>query len=86
MNYEVDKNRYGKYNTGIYVRATLNGRWGSYDVGDLSASSLFDWLRSRGGKNEWAENVVSILLNHDHTEWQAVKTVADMEEAASHGQ
>lgn len=50
--------------TGIYVRAKCNGKWGSYDIATLEKESLFQWLRSRGGENVWAENVVGILLGH----------------------
>lgn len=52
--------------TGIYVRAVdAAGRWGSFDIAELSTESLFAWLRSRGGRNAWAESVVLILLGHD---------------------
>ncbi len=53
--------------TGIYVRALgLDSRWGSHDIAELDAPSLLAWLRSRGGSNPWAENVVGILLGHGH--------------------
>ena len=51
--------------TGIYVRAKYLGRWGSYDIAVLDAPGLLAWLRSRGGKNEWAENCVGMLLGHE---------------------
>lgn len=51
--------------TGIFVRATLEGRWGSYDIAELDRASLLTWLRSRGGANPWAENVVLAMLGHD---------------------
>lgn len=50
--------------TGIYVRAKLNGEWGSYDIATLTSESLMAFLRSRGGKNEWAENTVLSMLGH----------------------
>jgi hypothetical protein len=51
------------YVTGIYVRAQDDeGRWHSADVARLDEPSLTEWLRSRGGENLWAENVVRILL------------------------
>ena len=53
--------------TGIYVRA-FNGpdhKWESVDIAALSKDSLLRWLKSRGGNNSWAENVVVILLGHD---------------------
>ena len=42
---------------------TENG-YGSYDIATLDRDSLFRWLRSRGGSNPWAENIVAVLLGH----------------------
>lgn len=51
--------------TGIYLRAKgQDGRWGSYDIAELDRASLVEFLRSRGGQNVWAENVVLIMLAH----------------------
>ena len=50
--------------TGIYVRAKFDGKMGSHDIAVLTRDSLFKWLRSRGGENEWAESVVFILLRY----------------------
>jgi hypothetical protein len=51
--------------TGVFVRAkNSDGRWDSVDIAYLDKSSLLSWLRSRGGNNPWAENVVGILLGH----------------------
>lgn len=50
--------------TGIYIRATLDGKYGSYDIATLTGESLMAFLRSRGGKNEWAENCVLTMLGH----------------------
>jgi hypothetical protein len=66
MDYKVDPNRImnARY-TGISVRALmLDGRWDNADIAYLDKESLLAWLRSRGGNNEWAENVVGILLGH----------------------
>jgi hypothetical protein len=53
--------------TGIYVRAkTAGGRWINADIADLDRDSLLTFLRSRGGDNAWAEDVVGILLGHGH--------------------
>lgn len=52
--------------TGIYVRARLDGKWGSHDIVELTKTSLFNWLRSRGGSNQYAEDVVGILLGHGY--------------------
>lgn len=50
--------------SGIFIRATHDGRWGSYDIAELDRASLLRFLRSRGGHNEWAEGVVLGLLGH----------------------
>ena len=48
--------------TGILVRAQLiDGKWGSFDICELEASSLLEWLRSRGGHNPLAESVSEIV-------------------------
>lgn len=49
--------------TGILVRAKdSSGKWGSLDIAELDRASLHAWLRSRGGKNLYAENCVLALL------------------------
>lgn len=54
---------------GIYVRAKgCDERIGSYDIAELDRDSLLRFLRSRGGDNEWAENVVLVLLGHTQNE------------------
>lgn len=63
--YRVDSSRTTLLETGIYVRAkNAAGTWGAVDIAHLDRPSLVAWLRSRGGANEWAENVVLILLGH----------------------
>jgi hypothetical protein len=54
--------------TGLYVRAfnPISERWEGHDIVFLAKDSLLSWLRSRGGDNSWAENVVGILLGHGH--------------------
>jgi len=53
------------YETGIVVRAKLpNGKIDSVDIAFLDKDSLLKWLRSRGGQNEFAEEVVLVLLGH----------------------
>jgi len=69
MSLTVDEGRLaelGDKSTGIFVRATRNGSYGTYDIAALDAPSLLEWLRCRGGENKWAENVVGILLGHGH--------------------
>lgn len=51
--------------TGIFVRAKYGEEWGAFDIATLTRSSLIEWLRSRGGDNEWAENAVAMLLGHE---------------------
>lgn len=64
---QVDPERWHNYaDTGIYVRAQLpDGTWDSVDIIELTKDSLTQWLRSRGGENVWAENVVYLLLGHE---------------------
>ena len=62
---KLDPNRLDLPETGIYIRAKDEaGKWGSHDIAHLDRESLLRWLRSRGGSNPWAENVVAILLGH----------------------
>lgn len=68
MKLNVDPNRKdaGEPSTGIFVRALDGDRWDSVDIAQLDRSSLLLWLRSRGGDNPWAEDVVGIILGHGH--------------------
>jgi hypothetical protein len=51
--------------TGIFVRAKdPSGKWISTDIVHLDKQSLLAWLRSCGGKNQWAENIIALLLRH----------------------
>jgi hypothetical protein len=51
--------------TGIYVRARNEaGVCSAFDIAHLDRDSLHKWLRSRGGENLYAENVVLQLLGH----------------------
>lgn len=66
----VDVERMELPETGIYVRAIKPGvegdsGWGSHDIAHLDAPSLLAWLRSRGGRNQLAEDTVGALLGHD---------------------
>lgn len=63
---EVDPERqaFGESGTGVFVRATHNGHWGNHDIVTLKRESMLAWLRSRGGRNEWAEHLVLILLGY----------------------
>lgn len=71
MNLQADQNRMQLAGaSGIYVRAQrAEGQWDSVDIAELTAASLFEWLRSRGGENQWAEATVLILLGHDQSEF-----------------
>lgn len=66
MDLKFDPNRIEfDHATGIFVRAiNTEGRWDNADIAQLDKESLLEFLRSRGGQNEWAENVVGILLGH----------------------
>lgn len=69
MNLKIDQARRfrrGESTTGIYVRALDGTRWVSCDICELDKASLLEWLKSRGGDNPWAEDVVGILLGHGH--------------------
>lgn len=64
MNLTIDPNRCD-LETGIFVRAAdAEGRYRSADISELDRTSLLTWLRSRGGENPWAEDVVGALLGH----------------------
>ena len=67
----VDKKRWEddglREATGICVRVELpDGTWGPADIAVLTTESLLSWLKSRGGDNPWAEDVVGILLGYGH--------------------
>lgn len=65
MELKTDPKRENIEGTDIYVRAeTSSGEWKSVDVVQLDKQSLLTWLKSRGGNNEFAEEVVCILLGH----------------------
>jgi len=77
MTLKVDPKRADEYEDecGIYVRAvTIDGEWINADIFQLTKESLFEFLRSRGGKNEWAENVVALLLGHGQFDLVEEKT------------
>lgn len=70
LKYRVDPN-YDQRGavTRIFLRARTDaGHWVSCDIGELDRDSLHRWLRSRGGKNLYAENVVLVLLGHEAIE------------------
>jgi hypothetical protein len=50
--------------TCIYVRAKLQGKWGSYDIAQLDRESLLVWMRGCGD-SAMAERVVLMMLDHD---------------------
>lgn len=60
----------GVPDTGIKVIGQLSDGSASksYDIKYLDRDSLSRWLRSRGGKNELAEDVVRHMLGHGQTE------------------
>lgn len=51
--------------TGVFVRGQYPDlNWGNQDMVMLDKPSLLEFLRSRGGENEFAEDIVGILLGH----------------------
>lgn len=63
---DEDGSRMGP-STGIFVRAwNADGRCVNACISELDKASLLAWLKSRGGDNRWAEDVVGILLGHGH--------------------
>ncbi len=68
---------------GIHVRAMLDGSWGRYDIVALDGPSLIAWLKSRGGDNPWAEDVVGILLGHGHLH-EVAEEAADDDRGLAH--
>ena len=52
--------------TGIFIRVKDGNRWVNADISQLDAASILCWLRSQGGDNPLAENVVGILLGRGH--------------------
>lgn len=71
MEFTIDSERYENKetwgSTGIFVRAQhTTGKWESVDIVLLSKDSLLAWLKSRGGDNPYAEDVVGILFGHGH--------------------
>lgn len=61
----IDEERSSMVGTGLYVRARdWSGNWRAADIMELDRKSLLTWLRSRGGDNVWAENVVGMLMGH----------------------
>jgi len=64
--YYVDQTRLDILDSGFPIRAKnrATGRYDTYDIIQLDKPSLLAWLRSRGGDNEYAENVVLLLLGH----------------------
>ena len=48
--------------TGLFVRALDGDRLVNADISQLEPASLLLWLRSDGGDDPLAENVVGILL------------------------
>jgi hypothetical protein len=64
MSLKVDPNRVGKVESGILVQASTDYEMGRYDCMDLDAQSFFEWMRSRGGENEWAENILLTIAGY----------------------
>jgi len=59
--YKVDPKRLKLPETGIYIRATHEGKWGSHDLAHLDRASLIRWLER---DPDLAERTVLALLRH----------------------
>lgn len=54
-----------RWQTGMHTRALdPAGNWRSVDIAVLDSESVLAWLRSRGGRNPWAEQAILYLLGH----------------------
>lgn len=62
---EVDPARVGGDETLIPVRARYDDTWGNFDIAELTADSLWQWLHSRGDAARWPANAVMAILGHD---------------------
>ncbi len=61
----VDASRVACRPTGIFIRAmNAAGQYDSCDIATITCDSLIRWLRSRGGRNVWAESAVLLILGH----------------------
>jgi len=50
--------------TGIFVRAKNGDSWGSYDCAVLDKPSFLSWIRSRGGSNAFAEDILGLVMGY----------------------
>jgi len=52
-------------NTGVFIRAKVDGKWGSYDIGDkkLSDEQIALWLITKD--LDFIKRLVMILLGRD---------------------
>lgn len=69
MNLKIDSDRVKMQmpKLGINVRAQNDsGSWETADITVLTAESLLEWLKSKGGDNPFAENLVGIIFGHGH--------------------
>lgn len=70
MMYRINKKRFksrkeAKISTGMRVTAAgRDGVFKQFDIYDLDLPSLKNWLRQRGGKNDWAETAFAISMGH----------------------
>lgn len=71
MEYKVDPKRLTAIphtKTGIYIRSTLEGKWGAHDLMHLDRDSVLEWLRDAAHtESSRAEETVLVLLGHDQT-------------------
>jgi hypothetical protein len=51
--------------SGIFCRAKLNGKWGSYDIVTLDKDSFTRFLLSRGPVSDWATSIAVALAGFE---------------------
>ena len=68
--------------TGILIRAKINDKWDAYDIADsrLPSEKIIEWLRSKGGANPFAENLLLMFLGREQVAHE-VKNYIDSADA-----
>ena len=70
MKLEASRVRMALPETGIPVRAMVDGGWESVDIAHLTRESLWLWLTSL--KPDAARSTVLAILGHDHTNTESL--------------
>jgi hypothetical protein len=64
MELKVDPERIGIGETGVFIRAMKDDKWGSYDIAELDKQSLRTLLEAK--PQSWSIDLVGIILGHGH--------------------